>query len=284
MILAAAPEPRPNPRPLEPRSGRAAPARRGRAPLRRRGAAGAPALAALRAARRSSRASRVVATALLSGVDGYADALLSVHMAQHMLLLMVAPVLLACGAPVRLALAASPRRARRADRGVLQLAAGARRSHRWGAPAAVCAPDARHLLHGPVRAHAARRRPSTRSSTRRSCWPVSCSSCRSSQPTRCRGHRAPLARLCSLTAGHDRDGRRRCGALLPGLGPIRPLPRNSARAARLGAWRPAAGGRRDVVRRRPRSARCSPLPWWRRRCSSEERRQRRRDLYAVRGQ
>ncbi|MGH2852000.1 MAG: cytochrome c oxidase assembly protein [Solirubrobacteraceae bacterium] len=55
----------------------------------------------------------VVAAALLSGVDGYADTLLSIHMAQHMLLLMVAPPLLAYGAPVRLALAASPRRVRR---------------------------------------------------------------------------------------------------------------------------------------------------------------------------
>jgi putative membrane protein len=56
----------------------------------------------------------IVATALLSGVDIYADELLSVHMAQHMLLLMVAPVLLASGAPVRLALAAGGRRGRRA--------------------------------------------------------------------------------------------------------------------------------------------------------------------------
>jgi len=60
-----------------------------------------------------------IAVALLSGIDGYADSLLSVHMAQHMLLLMVAPVLLAAGAPARLALAASPRGPRRAIAAVL---------------------------------------------------------------------------------------------------------------------------------------------------------------------
>ncbi|HEY1778825.1 MAG TPA: cytochrome c oxidase assembly protein [Solirubrobacteraceae bacterium] len=56
----------------------------------------------------------VVATALLSGIDTYADYLLSVHMVEHMLLMTVAPVLLVCGAPVRLALAASRSRGRRA--------------------------------------------------------------------------------------------------------------------------------------------------------------------------
>lgn len=55
----------------------------------------------------------VVAIALLSGVDSYADLLLSVHMVQHMLLLMVAPPLLAYGAPVSLAFAASRREVRR---------------------------------------------------------------------------------------------------------------------------------------------------------------------------
>ena len=47
--------------------------------------------------------------ALLSGIDAYADDLLSVHMVQHMLLMMVAPVLLLWGAPVRLALARQSR-------------------------------------------------------------------------------------------------------------------------------------------------------------------------------
>jgi putative membrane protein len=56
----------------------------------------------------------VLATALLSGLDTYADDLLSVHMVEHMLLMMVAPVLLVSSAPVRLALAASGRRGRRA--------------------------------------------------------------------------------------------------------------------------------------------------------------------------
>jgi cytochrome c oxidase assembly factor CtaG len=88
-------------------------------------------LVALRRARRSWPALRcasflaglgAVSVALLSGVDGYADRLLSIHMAQHMLLVMVAPALLAWGAPVRLALAASPRRARRGIAAVLHSA------------------------------------------------------------------------------------------------------------------------------------------------------------------
>jgi putative membrane protein len=56
----------------------------------------------------------VLAVALMSGLDTYADELLSVHMVEHMLLMMVAPVLIVWGAPVRLALAASDRRGRRA--------------------------------------------------------------------------------------------------------------------------------------------------------------------------
>jgi putative membrane protein len=54
----------------------------------------------------------VLALALLSGIDQYADELLSVHMTQHLLLVLVAPALLLCGAPVRLALAAFPPQAR----------------------------------------------------------------------------------------------------------------------------------------------------------------------------
>jgi cytochrome c oxidase assembly factor CtaG len=50
----------------------------------------------------------VLATALLSGVDGYGEELLSVHMAQHLLLILLAPALLLWGAPVRLAFASSP--------------------------------------------------------------------------------------------------------------------------------------------------------------------------------
>ena len=46
----------------------------------------------------------VLAVALLSGVDTWADRLQSVHMLQHMLLLLVAPPLLCAGAPVSLAL------------------------------------------------------------------------------------------------------------------------------------------------------------------------------------
>jgi cytochrome c oxidase assembly factor CtaG len=54
----------------------------------------------------------VLASALLSGIDRYADELLSVHVTQHLLLALVAPALLLWGAPVRLALAGSPRRER----------------------------------------------------------------------------------------------------------------------------------------------------------------------------
>jgi putative membrane protein len=46
----------------------------------------------------------VLAVALLSGVDAWADRLQSVHMVQHTLLLLVAPLLLCAGAPATLAL------------------------------------------------------------------------------------------------------------------------------------------------------------------------------------
>jgi putative membrane protein len=50
-----------------------------------------------------------IAVALVSSVDAYAGTLFSVHMLQHLLLAMVAPPLLALGAPITLALrAASP--------------------------------------------------------------------------------------------------------------------------------------------------------------------------------
>ncbi|MGI8573637.1 MAG: cytochrome c oxidase assembly protein [Solirubrobacteraceae bacterium] len=50
----------------------------------------------------------VVLVALQSGLDSYADRLLSVHMVQHMWLLLVAPALLLGGRPVLLALRALP--------------------------------------------------------------------------------------------------------------------------------------------------------------------------------
>lgn len=56
----------------------------------------------------------VLATALLSGVDGYGEDLLSVHMTQHLLLILLAPALLLGGAPVGLALVGSPPRIRAA--------------------------------------------------------------------------------------------------------------------------------------------------------------------------
>ncbi len=49
----------------------------------------------------------VLFLALASPIDPYSDALLSVHMAQHMLLTLIAPPLLLLGRPVTLALAAS---------------------------------------------------------------------------------------------------------------------------------------------------------------------------------
>jgi cytochrome c oxidase assembly factor CtaG len=50
----------------------------------------------------------VLAIALVSPVDTYADVSFTVHMAQHVLLTLVAPPLLALGAPVALALRALP--------------------------------------------------------------------------------------------------------------------------------------------------------------------------------
>jgi putative copper resistance protein D len=55
----------------------------------------------------------VVLIALVSPIDVYADALFSVHMAQHLLLAYVAPPLLALGAPITLAFAASRPETRR---------------------------------------------------------------------------------------------------------------------------------------------------------------------------
>jgi putative copper resistance protein D len=54
----------------------------------------------------------VVAIATLSGLGAYDETLFSAHMVQHMLLSMVAPIFLALGAPVTLALRTLPRRPR----------------------------------------------------------------------------------------------------------------------------------------------------------------------------
>ncbi len=56
----------------------------------------------------------VVALALLSGIERYADELLSMHVLEHLLLILIAPMMLLFGAPVRLALSASPSAGRRA--------------------------------------------------------------------------------------------------------------------------------------------------------------------------
>jgi len=59
----------------------------------------------------------VLAIALLTPVDTYADASFSVHMTQHLLLTFVAPPLLALGAPITLAMrASSPATGRRIGR------------------------------------------------------------------------------------------------------------------------------------------------------------------------
>jgi cytochrome c oxidase assembly factor CtaG len=54
-----------------------------------------------------------LALATMSGVDRYSELLLSVHMLQHLLLMLAAPVLLLAGRPVGLALAAARPAARR---------------------------------------------------------------------------------------------------------------------------------------------------------------------------
>jgi putative copper resistance protein D len=55
----------------------------------------------------------MVAVVTMSGLAGYDTTLLSAHMGQHMVLSMVAPIFLAVGAPVTLALRVLPRRPRR---------------------------------------------------------------------------------------------------------------------------------------------------------------------------
>jgi cytochrome c oxidase assembly factor CtaG len=61
-----------------------------------------------------------IALALLSGIDYYADFLLSMHMIEHLLLILIAPTLLLWGAPVRLALSACAPAGRRVIGAVLR--------------------------------------------------------------------------------------------------------------------------------------------------------------------
>lgn len=63
-----------------------------------------------------------IALVTLTGLAAYESVLLSVHMTQHMVLSMVAPICLALGAPVTLALRTLPRRPRRALLAVLHSA------------------------------------------------------------------------------------------------------------------------------------------------------------------
>jgi putative copper resistance protein D len=60
-----------------------------------------------------------VASVTLTGFSAYDTTLLSVHMVQHMVLSMIAPIFLALGAPVTLLLRTTPARARRAILAVL---------------------------------------------------------------------------------------------------------------------------------------------------------------------
>ena len=62
----------------------------------------------------------VLLLALLSGIDQYADELLSVHIVEHLLLILLAPTLILWGAPIRLALSACPPPGRRAIAGLLR--------------------------------------------------------------------------------------------------------------------------------------------------------------------
>ena len=61
----------------------------------------------------------LIASVTVSGLEAYDTALLSVHMVQHMVLSMLAPIFLALGAPVTLALRTLKRRPRRALLAVL---------------------------------------------------------------------------------------------------------------------------------------------------------------------
>ncbi|HEX3518092.1 MAG TPA: cytochrome c oxidase assembly protein [Solirubrobacteraceae bacterium] len=62
----------------------------------------------------------VLTGALLSGIGHYSDELLSVHVVQHLLLILAAPALLLWGAPVRLALSACSPAGRRSIGAVLR--------------------------------------------------------------------------------------------------------------------------------------------------------------------
>src|SRR6185312_2158367 len=60
-----------------------------------------------------------IASVTMTGIGTYDDTLLSVHMVQHMVLSMVAPIFLALGAPVTLALRTLPRKPRAVSLSVL---------------------------------------------------------------------------------------------------------------------------------------------------------------------
>jgi len=77
----------------------------------------------------------MIVIATMSALGTYDDTLFSVHMVQHMLLTMVAPVFLALGAPITLALRTAPAGPRRVLLGVLHSRAAAVLAHPvvgWG--------------------------------------------------------------------------------------------------------------------------------------------------------
>jgi putative membrane protein len=88
----------------------------------------------------------VLALALCSGIEVWADRRLSVHMAQHLLMTFVAAPLLVLGAPVRLALASTSRDTGRA---IARLASGRLGLILHAAVAAVVFAAATLLLHLP---------------------------------------------------------------------------------------------------------------------------------------
>ena len=81
-----------------------------------------------------------IALALESGLDRYDGALLSVHMAQHLVLMLLAPPLLLAGAPITLALRSLPRGPRARLASALRSEAVAALSHPAVGLAAIVAP------------------------------------------------------------------------------------------------------------------------------------------------
>ncbi len=143
----------------------------GRAAALRAGSA----LAAGAVGRRSPSACVLVLLATQSGLAQYDRVLFSLHVVQHLLLGMVAPLFLVLGAPVTLALQASRRPAQQRLLRVLHSRPVLVVTHPARGLGALRRHARRPLLHRPLRAVAAQRRGCTRSSTRTSSSSASCS-------------------------------------------------------------------------------------------------------------